>query len=780
MLFPANLLPNSPPLDTKKALILLDFQNDFVSHDGKLSVENVRGFLPNLTTLVKEFRTKGDVIWAGTEYRQSRSTRSAVTGSHSILLKQFLQGQDNDDEEGVHYNDPIYTRSPAEAPLSPTKTPDRWHDREAFLTPTMTMTRHRCCLPGSTGIRYPKAIESTMDPQKDLIMLKSHYSAFVDTQLLMHLRTRLITQIYVCGSLSNISVYATVLDAVCHGLEVTIIEDCLGYRDEMCHTEAVRQMADSMGANGIDCQELRDDIAGLLGDVIKEEDFTTKFQVSLPRPTCRTKSHTSKSQIRNWISNVESDEFITPPPEMERKSSKRIGNIGDSKRDNDSKGDSLKISPHATSSEQSPPRKRSTSDVDSLEENRSCKLSHKPSTRRSSENSRNSEMAKQKQKPSARKRWPSQDTFQQPPKHSMTSVTEHVLPTMADIADKNPSLDTKKNEEHNAFSKLYSEHHPCGQKKKNKSVPNIVGQGDRIGNGDCQLCIDVIESEEAENAFYALRDQVQWNKMYHRSGEVPRLVAVQGEISGNGSKSPIYRHPADESPELLPFDSTVGMLKRAAERAAGHSFNHCLIQWYRNSEDNISEHSDKTLDIVRGSSIVNFSLGAQRTMILRMKKTAIRTEGGHREDDHSRPSQRIHLAHNSLFILGEETNQYWLHSIRADKRPATEKDAAERAFEGQRISLTFRQIGTFIDSKESTIWGQGARGKKEKDARKLLKGVEAEAEGEVMIRAFGQENHASADWNWDEVYGKGFDVVNFGVKTDATVPVDPETAHAVS
>ncbi|KIW10946.1 hypothetical protein PV08_10245 [Exophiala spinifera] len=762
MLFPANLLPNSPPLETKKALILLDFQNDFVSQDGRLPVDNVRGFLPDLTSLVREFRTKGDVIWAGTEYRQPRSTRSAMTGSHAILLKQFLQEHDNEDEEGECYDGPSSPRSPTEDRLSPSKNPDLCEDREAYLTPTMTMTGPRCCLPGSTGIQYPKVIESAMDSKKDLIMLKSHYSAFIDTQLLMHLRTRLVTEIYVCGSLSNISVYATVLDAVCHGLQVTIIEDCLGYRDEMCHTEAVRQMADSMGANGIDCQELRDDIAGLLGDVIREEEFTTKFQVTLPCPTGKTKSHTSKNQIHNWISNVESDEFITPPPETERTSSRIGGNTADDKSEKESTGGLSKMRAQAASVEYSPPRKRSTSDVDSLEENRSIKLSHKPSTRRSSDNSRNSELTKQKQRPSARKRWPSQDTSLQSPKPSMTSVIEHVSSTTAQVADKDLRPKTAKNEGDNEPSKPHREHRPSRQRRKNKSIAKIVGQGDKIGNGDCRLFVDVIDSEEAKNAFYSLRDRVKWTKMYHRSGEVPRLVAVQGEMGGNGSKIPIYRHPADESPELLPFDSTVDMLRKAAEKATGHPFNHCLIQWYRNSEDNISEHSDKTLDIVRGSSIVNFSLGAQRTMILRMKKTAVPTEDeGYRKDDEdsSRPSQRIHLAHNSLFVLGDETNRYWLHSIRADKRPLTEKEAGERAFEGQRISLTFRQIGTFINTVGKTIWGQGATSKEEKDARRLLTGVEADAEGEAMIRAFGQENHASGDWDWEAAYGNGFDIV---------------------
>ena len=78
--------------------------------------------------------------------------------------------------------------------------------------------------------------------------------------------------------------------------------------------------------------------------------------------------------------------------------------------------------------------------------------------------------------------------------------------------------------------------------------------------------------------------------------------------------------------------------------------------------------------------------------------------------------------------------------------------------------MTFRYIGTFINPAEKTIWGQGATSKQKSGAQKLLDGHEAEKQGEEMIRAFGQENHRSSDWNWDEWYGKGFDVVNFETK----------------
>jgi hypothetical protein len=130
---------------------------------------------------------------------------------------------------------------------------------------------------------------------------------------------------------------------------------------------------------------------------------------------------------------------------------------------------------------------------------------------------------------------------------------------------------------------------------------------------------------------------------------------------------PIYRHPADESPPLNPWTPTVLLVKEHVERVVQHPVNHVLIQLYRSGADYISEHSDKTIDVVRGSSIVNVSFGAQRTMTLKMKR-----DGGRRPDtvddteadgdagrQHlvGRPSQKIPLPHNSIFIMGLETNR---------------------------------------------------------------------------------------------------------------------------
>lgn len=103
---------------------------------------------------------------------------------------------------------------------------------------------------------------------------------------------------------------------------------------------------------------------------------------------------------------------------------------------------------------------------------------------------------------------------------------------------------------------------------------------------------------------------------------------------------PVYRHPADESPALCPFSLTVSLIRGHVQRVLEHPVNHVLMQHYRSGADYISEHSDKTIDIVRGSKVVNVSLGAQRVMTLRMKRDGMSDAG---QSGVPRPAQRIPL-----------------------------------------------------------------------------------------------------------------------------------------
>ena len=296
---------------------------------------------------------------------------------------------------------------------------------------------------------------------------------------------------------------------------------------------------------------------------------------------------------------------------------------------------------------------------------------------------------------------------------------------------------------------------------------------DRIGEGDSYITHDLLPSNkeaklandgyDVDHIFQQLYDEVRWQKMFHQQGEVPRLVAVQGEISEDGTE-PIYRHPSDQALPTMRFSPAVQHVREHVQKTLKQPVNHVLIQLYRSGTDYISEHSDKTLDIVHGSSIANASFGAQRTMRLRLKKSALTSEQLEKYEQDPSGSRQTHgvfMPHNSLFVLGPKTNTRWLHGINADKRPSNIRADAETAYGGIRISLTFRHIGTFISpgpDNRPRIWGQGATSKSKESARLPINNNHKESE--KLVHTFGKENHSSELSEWERIYSGGSDVVH--------------------
>ena len=154
-------------------------------------------------------------------------------------------------------------------------------------------------------------------------------------------------------------------------------------------------------------------------------------------------------------------------------------------------------------------------------------------------------------------------------------------------------------------------------------------------------------------------------------------------------------------------------------------------------------------------------------MILQTKRDAVSKtpEAEDDKNDHGkgakvgvkRDMQRIPMPHNSMFVLGLQTNKTWLHGIKQDKRTQSLKTEEELAYNGERISLTFRHIATFLSSDEQRIWGQGATAKRSEDAHPITNGS-CDAT-EELVRAFGIENQRS-DFDWEAYYGPGFDILH--------------------
>lgn len=254
----------------------------------------------------------------------------------------------------------------------------------------------------------------------------------------------------------------------------------------------------------------------------------------------------------------------------------------------------------------------------------------------------------------------------------------------------------------------------------------------------CEDSYITFNALKEEINFEELEKEIIWHTMKQRDSLVPRLISIQGEICEDGTH-PLYRHPVDEQPELINFSPTILKIKNKLEEMTNQKLNHVLIQLYRNGKDNIGEHADKTLDIEKDTNIINYSLGATRYLRLRTKNKT------------KNEKTKIKMENNSLFILGPITNKKWLHLIKPDKRLDSLKTKDELLCNCKRISLTFRSIATYI-TKEGKIIGQGAKkdmNNKEDDTMEMLK-------------AFSKENHED-NYEWDEIYGNGFNSLNFKI-----------------
>ena len=220
-----------PTLKTRRGLLIVDPQNDFLAEDGALAVKQPEGLPQRIADLVTSFRQNGgDIIWARSQFQTPRSTHDeriltsdgpALTGASAASRGRRTTRQPGLDE--------------------PSKCP------EAFLGPAAP-TRPKCVRPDTPGIEMHPTVQETA-LSRDHVVVKSHYSAFRSEQLLPFLRKRLVTELYICGSLTNIGVMATAVDAARHGYEIAVVEDCCGYRSTVRHHNALQLIREATGCD---------------------------------------------------------------------------------------------------------------------------------------------------------------------------------------------------------------------------------------------------------------------------------------------------------------------------------------------------------------------------------------------------------------------------------------------------------------------------------------------------------------------------------------------------
>jgi nicotinamidase-related amidase len=262
----ALLAQGAPNIQTRKALVLTGLQNDFLSPEGKLPVSSASGFLDRLKELVPTFREYGDVVWVRSQFQETREVNNHDSVSDHVIAGAAAQDQEGefkdkpDDSEGspAPSKKARLSNKPTDRPVTTEDLIGRIESGHAGLTELQdedeelflseTTKKEPCCIPGSFGAEYATQIKDLVDP-KDIEVIKTYYSAFGSTSLLLTLRSRLITELFICGCITNLSVFATAMDAARYGIKVTLVEDCLGYRRKDRHEQALKQLHEIMEAD---------------------------------------------------------------------------------------------------------------------------------------------------------------------------------------------------------------------------------------------------------------------------------------------------------------------------------------------------------------------------------------------------------------------------------------------------------------------------------------------------------------------------------------------------
>lgn len=846
----AEILAKKPKVQTRQALMVIGLQNDFIKPTGHLPVDSSTGFLDNISSLTSKFRgLDGNIIWVQTLFEADRLANTSSTGEgDALVIAGLLDGEEMSSQAG---DDESTKDLPISAPQAQSRSAKHKQraldlfkrvssrrkalpveeakvtieeDDELFLL--MRAKKGAACMPNTAGAQFTEDIKDRIETPRDALIKTTNYSAFFGTNLLLTLRARLITEIYVCGCLSNVSVLATVIDGARHGIKINVVQDALGYRKQARHDLALKRMEDFFDAYIITTADVlakehfevvlpaqeeqksdkkdggkpKDELEKLIGNMSLEE--KPRAALTMPAERSAQMQNTASNPVKMPDSKILTDLASAQPNSDEDFSativrSRRTNGIEQQsteangaklvqsktrmrkkkKKSKPSEGSLVSPDIPSEDSKQVPSHAQpATATLEEIEELKSEALAAEAKgndIRKDGIPTESSKASCVKTTVSSHSGLSAHESQCIPDQETsndfideVVANQEHTISSALTLKSIAPSLESQGTPPIVEQSSTEPESSRSTKTSKVKSLANlpVLGPGDWIATGDSRIIHDLIPPDFhhpsaptkalADTIFQQLYNEVRWQKMLHQQGEVPRLVCCQGEFGDDGSK-PVYRHPTDQALPLLHFSPKVQWVRRAAEKHVGHPLNHVLIQLYRSGNDYISEHSDKTLDIAKGSSIVNVSFGAQRTMRLRTKKNSRSKHDN--EEDAQRETQRVAMPHNSMFVLGLDSNEKWLHGIMADKRIEAERSRLESAHSGARISLTFRHIATYLDARETVIWGQGATSKDQRGAADVVNNDEAEAER--MIRAFSRENHSN-NFEWEEWYGDGFDVLH--------------------
>lgn len=256
-----------------------------------------------------------------------------------------------------------------------------------------------------------------------------------------------------------------------------------------------------------------------------------------------------------------------------------------------------------------------------------------------------------------------------------------------------------------------------------------------VGSGDSYLIENVLPKNIADNVYQKVFDEVEFKDLMVNNNPIGREGAFYAQIGPKG-EIPILRCPSIEGAEVKQFTPILQSIRDCLAIKTGVNINHVKVQTYADNTKGVQPHTDKTIDLVPNSAIVNFRIGATREFILTNKVDGTK--------------QVFNMPHNSVFVLGPKTNIEWLHSVEPREETI-----------GPSISMVFRNAGTFL-RRDGHLFGIGARFKTERELNDYLTNNNEEVAlsknrvRKEIVSGYVQENRNNYDCR-ERVYQKVID-----------------------
>jgi alkylated DNA repair dioxygenase AlkB len=171
-----------------------------------------------------------------------------------------------------------------------------------------------------------------------------------------------------------------------------------------------------------------------------------------------------------------------------------------------------------------------------------------------------------------------------------------------------------------------------------------------------------LSHDEADRLFARVKDEVVWEE---RAIVVAGRPILQPRLVGWAGAMP-YRYSGQTLEPRAPGPALAALTEQVSA-ATGHTFNHVLLNRYRDGRDSIGFHADNEPELGRDPFVAAVSLGAERRFVIQRK--------GKRR---GKP-RTLRLAHGSLLVMGGTMQHHWYHAVPRERPPTAE-----------RINATFR------------------------------------------------------------------------------------------